>query len=226
VVGQSRVAVDSSGGAVRLAHESTDEKESVARLDVATYFEGPLLNRRRFLVGTGGAVNAFVLEPDTSVASASGRGEAAFSPAVTSSIAGVIERVEPPRLYLRTAEGNVAVEFRRDAVFQRDHRVLLDAFSPGDDVVVEGEWADGVYIGNALAPMLDMLESVVTNVTPDRIQTAGGVILLTRDSRYLVGDALVEEPPPYIAVGALITALGRRERNGDLVGLMICEGPT
>jgi hypothetical protein len=181
-----------------------------------------LLNRRHFLIGAGGAVSGLTLT-EAAFGTTSVNLEPPFSAGVNSFCFGVVERIEPPRLYLLGDDGPKTIEFQDGAVFQRDHVVGLADFLPGDEVVVEGEWMSGIFAGTALTTVLSIREGAIIAVAADRVVTSGGTVSITSDTRYFARDAWRRERPTYISAPTRITALGRQEPDGDFVGLMISQ---
>jgi hypothetical protein len=179
------------------------------------------VNRKQLLVGASGALIGGVLLAQETAARTAASPPRAFSAAASNVAVGVVERVEPPRLYLRRADDSITVEFADDSVFQRDHPVTLAEFTAGDEVVAEGEWVDGSFLGRSLSNVSHLLEGSITEEARDRIRTSAGVVLITPDTRYLVGRELVADRPAHMEVGSGIAALGRRTPGGDLVGLVI-----
>lgn len=137
-------------------------------------------------------------------------------------VAGVVASVELPNV-LRIAGPqdpqtvDDTVRFSEDAAFWRDRPATLADFRTGDDVFVEGRWADGVFLGTYLTSLSWRLDGSIVAVDAPRIETTGGAIRLIPESRWYVDEN------PYgrevrledSVVGVNIWATGRIDRNTD-----------
>ncbi|HEX6701331.1 MAG TPA: hypothetical protein VF101_11425 [Gaiellaceae bacterium] len=177
-------------------------------------------SRRRFLRTAGGGVVGVSAAAALGVAVAEATSEGApklgrppvtgvpFSPNPPDVVAGFLQSADVGRrtAVLQTAEqGRINVAFTNDALLWRDHRVGLNAFTPGEELVAEGTWADGVFSAFSLITIYQSLYATVTGVSGDRVFTSGGTLRFVPETRHQHGDELL---PARAAEARLATQVG------------------
>jgi hypothetical protein len=135
---------------------------------------------------------------------------------------GVIERIAPPELRLRTAERSISVTLSGDAEVWRDGPAALSDYLVDEEVVAYGEWENGAFAATRVEPLYRMCEGEVVRTRHDRIVTTNGTVLLSPLTRYRRSDRLDASPESKIMPGQHVRALGRRKpKSLDLLGLRI-----
>lgn len=190
-------------------------------------------SRRHLLVGAGatGSAGALALlrSQRSSGAPAGPPPGTHFSDAAGAGVGGVIESIESAfEVVLRTPEGNrIRVRFADDAEFWRDRPARLRDFSRGEEVVVEGEWAEdeSIFRGTGLINMYVPLRATVLGVSGARITTTAGIVRVVHESRHQRRDGLVPAFGRDFVPGQTIEATARIEPgSGDYVALRFYEG--
>ena len=138
---------------------------------------------------------------------------------------GIVERIEAPgTAWLRDPEDrSISVTFSDGATFWRARPTTIDAFVPGDEVTVEGEWTgDTSFSGTHMVSTFRVVEGRVRGRSDDRLETDGGPITLTGDTTARSGRDMHAKPPRDIGPGDYVLALGRIEpASGEFVAVEI-----
>jgi hypothetical protein len=131
-------------------------------------------------------------------------------------IIGTLERVEPPDL-LHISSANpsqsaqtIIVKVPSTATISRGLQGIVsstDVFVPGDKVVAEGEWKDGLFVATALMSLYYYIEGEIIERRQERLETTAGVILLTPESEKAAADGYEAVPLDELADGDEIAAL-------------------
>jgi hypothetical protein len=177
-------------------------------------------SRRRFLRTAGGGVVGLSATAALGVAVAEATSETApkvggppvtrvpFSPNPPDVVAGFLQSADPGSrtAVLQTAEqGRIDVAFTNDALLWRDHRVGLNAFTPGEELVAEGSWSNGVFSAYSLITIYQSLYATVTGFSGDRVFTSGGTLRFVPETRHQDGEELL---PVRAADARLATKIG------------------
>lgn len=154
-----------------------------------------------------------------------GGGAAVFSKSVTAEVdseevpfvTGTLIRSEPPDLlHLSSLDPNqpasqtTIVKVPDTATVSRGLQGIVSdtrTFMPGDKVVVEGEWRDGIFMATTLMSLYYSIEGKIIERKQERLETTAGVILLTPDTEPAAAAGYEAEPLAELAVGDEITAL-------------------
>jgi len=143
-----------------------------------------------------------------------------FSPGFAEVTYGRLRRVKSDReLELKTADKVQTITFEPDSLFWREGPSSLDAFSPGEDVLVEGHSTQNGFVGYALINLLRPLDAHVVGRIGKKLQTDHGSASLVGWTRYAHNGFVSLVPDRLVEVGKDVLALGRRESDGGFVAL-------
>ena len=128
-----------------------------------------------------------------------------------SMVSGVVTAVEPRALRLETRDGPVVVDVDREATMWRLGPARLSDYVPGDDVVVEGRWEYGTFVGSSLEVMTRIVSGEITARSASRLETANATIHVNGNTRAIPsvdaeGRLYVAKPLDELAVGDEILA--------------------
>jgi hypothetical protein len=129
-------------------------------------------------------------------------------------VSGILERVEPPDLlHISSAKQTaqtIIVKVPSTATVSRGLQGIVsspDVFVPGDKVVAEGEWKDGLFVATALMSLYYYIEGEIIERRQERLETTAGVILLTPKSEKAAADGYEAVPLDNLTDGDEIAAL-------------------
>jgi hypothetical protein len=138
-------------------------------------------------------------------------------------ISGPIEQVGPDQVIVRQYDGAATVvHFSDDAVFFKDKVTELDAFEPGDEVSIEGEWALGSFIGSYMMPVYILLEGKIEERTGQRMRLPGKDVLLIPETHAEESRETRAKPIDRLNQGDVIRAMGRvHPQTSELVAMRV-----
>ena len=132
-------------------------------------------------------------------------------------VTGTLIRSEPPDLlHLSSLDPNqpasqtTIVKVPDTATVSRGLQGIVSdtrTFMPGDKVVVEGEWRDGIFMATTLMSLYYSIEGKIIERKQERLETTAGAILLTPDTEPAAAAGYEAEPLDELAVGDEIAAL-------------------
>lgn len=131
-------------------------------------------------------------------------------------VVGTLERIEPPDLLhvstdpAQSPAKTTLVKAPDTATFSRGLQGVVndvDAFVPGDKVVAEGEWEDGLFVATALMSLYYSIEGEIIERDQERLETTAGTILLTPESEKAAAAGYEAISLDELAAGDEIAAL-------------------
>ena len=132
-------------------------------------------------------------------------------------VSGTLVKVKPPDLlYLSSADPNqttqtIIVKVLPTTTVSRGLQGIvgsIDVFMPGDKVVAEGEWGNGVFVTTVLMSLYYYIEGKIIKRKQERLETTVGAVLLTPGTEPAAAAAGYEtEPLDELAAGDEIAAL-------------------
>lgn len=131
-------------------------------------------------------------------------------------VTGTLERIEQSDLlYLSSLDPNqalqtITVKVLPTATISRGVQGIVnsaDDFVPGEKMVAEGNWIDGLFVATALMSLYYFVEGEILERRLERLETTAGVIILTPDTEPAVVEGYEAEPLEKLAAGDEIAAL-------------------
>lgn len=114
------------------------------------------------------------------------------------------------QLELKTPEGATrVVQLAPDVHLWKDEPVSLDAFTLGEELVVEGTDSDDTFVGTAVINLVHGIEDRITTARGERRGLTGGTLRLTKHTRYQDEHGLQAPRPEHTAPGARVKTLVR-----------------
>ena len=126
-------------------------------------------------------------------------------------VSGVVTAVEAQGVRLETRDGPVVVNVDSEATVWRLGPARLSDYVPGDDLVVEGRWEDGAFVGSSFEAVFRVVSGEIMARSGSLLETAGAAMRLngrTRASASVdaAGTLYVAKPLDELAVGDEIIA--------------------
>ena len=135
--------------------------------------------------------------------------EANADGSAASVLPGVVDRIElPSTIYVHNRAGSSTIHLARDATFLRDGPATLSSFVPGDKVVAEGAWVDGIFIANKLVPLFEPAEGPLLRRNGNTFVVPHRIIKITPFTRF-------QDDKARLIVGKEIFAVGRLDPVTD-----------
>jgi len=177
----------------------------------------PKFSRRQFLkisslffAGTGVA-----LLSDRALAHGKFPGEEMVEDHEDQFVAGTIAQIDPSGfVYVQSPEKTIPVYFTNDAFFSRGKQGVVSGvndYIPGDKVVAEGAWEGEIFRAHTFMSIYQLVEGTVTARTKDSLETTGGTLFLTPETKPANGNVYEEKPLSEIAIGDEVGALAWQE---------------
>lgn len=152
-------------------------------------------------------------------ARASGR---PFSPGFADTAYGRLRRIVTEReIELTSPRGTTVVHFEANTLFWREGPSDIRAFTPGEEIVVEGTISNGIMLGYSMINMFRGLEAHVVGRSGSKLQTDHGGIRLIESTRFQDHGTVTVVPERVTAPGSDVVALGRLDADGGYIALRL-----
>lgn len=131
-------------------------------------------------------------------------------------VTGTLQRIEQPDLlYLSSFDSDnsnqtVTVKLLPTTTISRGVQGIVnstDSFVPGEKIVAEGEWVDGLFVATTLMSLYYFVEGEILEREQERLETTAGVILLTPETEPAAAAGYEAESLDELAAGDEIAAL-------------------
>ena len=135
-----------------------------------------------------------------------------------------LERIEQSDLlYLSALDPNqarqtITVKVLPTATISRGVQGIVnstDGFVPGEKVVAEGDWVDGLFVATILMSLYYFVEGEVLARKQEQLETTAGVILLTPDTEPAAAAGYEAEPLEELAAGDEVAVLAWDDPTND-----------
>ncbi|MCA9943290.1 MAG: hypothetical protein H6656_22070 [Ardenticatenaceae bacterium] len=139
-------------------------------------------------------------------------------------VTGTLERIEQSDLlYLSALDPNqarqtITVKVLPTATISRGVQGIVnstDGFVPGEKVVAEGDWVDGLFVATILMSLYYFVEGEVLARKQEQLETTAGVILLTPDTEPAAAAGYEAEPLEELAAGDEVAVLAWDDPTND-----------
>ena len=139
-------------------------------------------------------------------------------------VTGTLERIEQSDLlYLSALDPNqarqtITVKVLPTATISRGVQGIVnstDGFVPGEKVVAEGDWVDGLFVATILMSLDYFVEGEVLARKQEQLETTAGVILLTPDTEPAAAAGYEAEPLEELAAGDEVAVLAWDDPTND-----------
>ncbi len=140
-------------------------------------------------------------------------------------VVGTLTAITPRGALVATEEGReVAVAFDASTRLWHDAPVTAAAFPVGVAVVVIGDERNGQIVARAIEDLYERVDAVVRRGRREVLETSAGLVKFVPETRLFSDSTLVVADIDNFGLGTRISALGRRDPDGDFVALRIAVG--